>query len=105
MEFMPNRGMPLGNLSDIAPERFGDDAKVAFDLFHLLGIHGTPCIDRSLSKCNGDRANDRGNGGFWKDTALLLLTIADSERAEQLIAMPDFKYPRVASSPKLIAVS
>ncbi|HLZ35678.1 MAG TPA: hypothetical protein VKP13_16855 [Nitrospira sp.] len=79
IEFIPNRGMPLGDLSDIASESFGDGAKVAFDLFHLLGVHGTPCLDRSPLKCNADSGNERRNGGFWEtSTELLLLLTADS---------------------------
>jgi len=37
---MSDRGVTFGDLSDIASERFGNDAKVALDLFHLFGIHG-----------------------------------------------------------------
>lgn len=41
MKFLLNGGVAFGNLADIAPERFGDNAKVAFEFFHLLGVHGS----------------------------------------------------------------
>ena len=36
---MPNNGMTFRDLADVASERFGNHAKMTFDLFHLLGIH------------------------------------------------------------------
>lgn len=40
---MSNGGVAFCDLPDIAPERFSHDAKMALDLFRLLGIHGA-CI-------------------------------------------------------------
>ena len=37
---MTNCGVTFRNLTDVASERFSYFAKMTFDLFHLLGIHG-----------------------------------------------------------------
>ena len=41
LQLMPNSDVTFRNLSDVAPQRFGHHAKMTFDLFHLLGIHGS----------------------------------------------------------------
>jgi hypothetical protein len=38
---MSNSGGTFRNLEDVAPQRFGQHANMTFDLFHLLGIHGS----------------------------------------------------------------
>ena len=41
LQLMPNSGVTFRNLADVAPQRFGYHAKMTFDLFHLLGVHGS----------------------------------------------------------------
>jgi hypothetical protein len=41
LQLMPNGGVTFRNLADVASECFGDHAKMTFDLFHLLGVHGS----------------------------------------------------------------
>jgi hypothetical protein len=38
---MSNGGVPFSDLADVAPQCFGHNAKMTFDLFHLLGVHGS----------------------------------------------------------------
>ncbi len=40
LQFMSNSGVTFRNLADVAPQRFGHNTKMTFDLFHLLGVHG-----------------------------------------------------------------
>ena len=40
VQFMRDRTVPFGELSDVAPEGLSNDAKMALDLFHLFSIHG-----------------------------------------------------------------
>ena len=41
VQLMSNRGVTFLNLPDVAPQRFGRHANMTFDLFHLLGVHGS----------------------------------------------------------------
>ena len=41
LQLMPNSGVAFRNLADVPSERFGHHAKMTFDLFHLLGVHGS----------------------------------------------------------------
>jgi hypothetical protein len=38
---MSNSGVPFRDLANVASEPFGYYAKMTFDLFHLLGVHGS----------------------------------------------------------------
>jgi len=40
LELISDGGMTFGDLSNITSKWFGDNPKVTFDLFHLLGSHG-----------------------------------------------------------------
>src|SRR5262245_8388316 len=55
MKFLPDGGVAFSNLADLTSERFGDNAKVAFEFFHLLIVHGSSVY--SLRAKNATRSS------------------------------------------------
>jgi len=41
LQLMSNGGVTFRDLANVASEPFGHYAKMTFDLFHLLGVHGS----------------------------------------------------------------
>jgi hypothetical protein len=57
---MPNSDVTFCNLSEVASERFGDYAKMTFDFFYLLSIHGSLVQTDQFTNETGDfRQHDR----------------------------------------------
>ncbi len=41
LQLMSNSGVTFRDLANVTSKRFGNHAKMTFDLFHLLGVHGS----------------------------------------------------------------